>query len=191
MQNTYLNLLATQILCCLSAPISKVKFAKIIYFSFKNLVMLGLEDKEKLKFIRMPLGPVPDGFMSLDDSINIEVTDENLGLTYNQKNYCLSKNSDFTLNKSNEVLNKCVQLLNQFSTSSLVEISHNEPSWKNHLNGDVYFISKEDLKLTLPVKNKARVSEEMDKQLLQAQLLFGMQDEVVKDSTALEYPSNY
>lgn len=73
MKNKYLFQLAQQILVSSEKGLSKVKFAKIIYFVQKGLVQANISQKESLGFIRMPLGPVPFGFQEMTDLPNIMI----------------------------------------------------------------------------------------------------------------------
>lgn len=192
MINNILSTLAKEILAHLDHPVSKVKFAKIIYFSFKDLVMTGEESVDSLAFIRMPLGPVPDGFMALEHDPEIVTSEESVGLTYNRKNYVLAKKSKNIRPAYSQRLATLVSQLDSIATSTLVTVSHLEPSWLSLANGQRYYISTEDLRLPLPhqQKNSVILSDQADQQLIQARLINGMKEEIVQDNTALEYPDN-
>lgn len=173
----------------LSAPqgISKVKFAKTIYFVYKHLVLGGAYRARDLSFIRMPLGPVPVGFKSLATDPDIKVISQNASyLTYNQETYRLDENF-IQSHQVNDMVDDVVTKLLAFTTSQLVEESHKEPSWLGRHNGDEYTITQADLSLSLPAK-PALLNENTEDQHIQAQLIVGMLDDIVDESTALEYP---
>ncbi len=192
MDKVFLNTLAKEILVLLHKPISKVKFAKVIYFSFKSLVASNKENTNKMAFIRMPLGPVPEGFMDLESDEDILVTQESVGLTYNRQNYSLAPNIVVDQPRYADELRTIVSELDSLDTSALVTISHQEPSWLSLPNGQSFYISSEDLELPLPRQHgsKKNLSDKLDQQLLQARLINGMKVEIVQDNTALEYPDN-
>ncbi|OGJ39254.1 MAG: hypothetical protein A3A82_00430 [Candidatus Pacebacteria bacterium RIFCSPLOWO2_01_FULL_47_12] len=192
MDKVFLNTLAKEILALLPRSISKVKFAKVIYFCFKDLVVTNYQDTNKIAFIRMPLGPVPDGFMDLEVDKEIIITQESVGLTYDRQNYALAPNTIINLPEYSQRLKTFVSELDNLATSTLVTISHKEPSWLSLPNGQSYYISLEDLKLPLPQqhRNTTNLSDQLDQQLLQARLINGMKLEIVQDNTALEYPDN-
>lgn len=187
--NNYLETLAKQILSFEKEGISKVRFAKILYFTHKGLVQKGIVQASEMRFIRMPLGPVPVGFNDLS-SPDIEVHIEPSSLSYNKQVYSLKTPAAAPSTGYTDTVKKIVGELRSFPTSSLVEISHQEPSWKNNPNGKEYVISTEDLKLSLPGGNPASLTQERDDQLLQAKLVEGMIDDIVEESTSLEYPPN-
>lgn len=182
--------LTKEILAVSNKPIAKVRLAKIVYFSFKELVMAGYYQPEDLAFIRMPLGPVPCDFYDIiqkDDDITITTT--NIGLSYNRENYSLKPGINVEspyLNLLSRVFNK----LDHYPTSSLVEISHNDSSWSGNRNGNVYYVSKNDLIHFKGIK-VSKLSEDIDDQLIQSKLVKGMKEEIVKDSSSLEYPDHY
>ncbi len=152
--------------------------------------MAGYYHPEDLAFIRMPLGPVPFGFYDIlltDNEIEIETAD--VGLSYNRENYSLKPGVSVT-SPYLSLLKHIVNQLDQYPTSSLVEISHNDSSWKDNNNGDTYFVSKNDLTPLKGIK-AAKLSEGIDDQLIQSKLVKGMKEEIVKDSSALEFPDHY
>lgn len=186
--NKYLNTLALDVLMQEKNGIGKVRFAKVLYFVHKGLVQEGMVSKDDLKFIRMPLGPVPVGFMELDKSSDINITiSEHLTLTYNMQIYKL-KNMHQKMSDYGSIVEKIVKSLRFLQTSELVEISHHEPSWQMHKNGEEYCLTDEDLKKTLPIPKKIKMSPKTEEQRLQARLVEGMIDEIVEESTSLEYP---
>lgn len=189
MKYDLLKLLAKDILFQSHSAISKVRFAKMIYFAYKHLVKLNIYSSEDLAFIRMPLGPVPVGFMDLSTSSDFLVKTSALGLMYNRESYELKDREKYLCAIDEKILNEFVLKLHSFSTSKLVELSHEDYSWKNHSNGQEYFLTKKDLETTLP-RTSILVNEDIDNQLIQARLVHGMEDDAVVDSTNLEYPEN-
>lgn len=181
-----LNHLAKNILALERNPISKVRFAKTIYFVYKELVRNQLVDIKSLKFIRMPLGPVPDGFMALsDDAIKITHTPAGSGLIYESVNY----HTDALFNGSNaekNIIQKTLNILRKNSTSELVEISHKDYSWLNNKNGNRYHITDKDMANNLSLLTDTTNQDNDDR--LQASLVRGMLDDIVSESTDLEYP---
>jgi uncharacterized phage-associated protein len=189
--NTQKNLihLAEQILLSENTGISKVRFAKTIYFVHKGLVQHSLANPGMLGYIRMPLGPVPVNFMELESFGSIATETADTGLSYDAKIYRL--NADVDRDDSiAPTLDKILAILRRTSTSQLVEVSHRDPSWLNNVNGARYFITSEDLKNELPGKTRrATTDSALDEQHLQAQLIKGMLEDIVEESTSLEYPS--
>lgn len=181
--------LIREILYLSKKPISKVRLAKVVYFSFKALVRGNFYSLNDLAFIRMPLGPVPINFneaLSSDSDILVQLTD--VGLTYNRTNYSLRKGASVK-SKYLSYLDKVLQKLNEFPTSTLVEVSHKDYSWKEHLNGDEYFLLKKDL--PIEVSGIKVLTEAFDNQLIQSKLVRGMKTEIAQDNSSLEYPENY
>lgn len=189
MKNKYLNLLAKQILRAIPQGLSKVKFAKILYFTHKGLVQKKLSSLTAMEFIRMPLGPVPVGFKDLSDDPEIKVTEIATGsLIYDTQLYVL-RNMDDYLDKTRAKATQDIAFqLDRLATSQLVSVAHQEPSWINHRNSDEYFLEKSDLEINLPSSIDQSISSEIEIQHLQAKLVEGMIDEIVDESTSLEYP---
>lgn len=182
--------LTKEVLALSNKPISKVRLAKMVYFSFKELVLEGYYQPEDLAFIRMPLGPVPFGFYdALESDKDIQITIADIGLSYNRESYSL-RHAVTVSSQYLSVLTKVVQQLEKYPTSLLVGISHNDASWQKNANGMTYFISKDDLN-NFKGLEAAQISEAIDDQLMQSKLIIGMKDEIVKDSSALEYPDHY
>lgn len=184
--------LAKVILLIEKDGLSKVRFAKTIYFVHKELARLGVMERGELEYIRMPLGPVPNGFMRLaDDHTDIKTIVKHTGLLYDALTYKMAWPSHFIAKRSNPLYLKIEEILSRLhniSTSSLVEISHKEPSWIRHKNGDVYSIALVDMTRPFPVSGgKTDVDEN---QRMQASLVKGMLEEIVEESTALEYPTD-
>lgn len=185
----YLKNIAFEILKNCQDGLTKVKFAKIIYFVHKGLVSKKLSSVEDLKFIRMPLGPVPVGFMGLSQDPCFAVSKiSNSGPVYNSEIYKLKDGSEcFTDSKFSGVVKTLCDQLNKLTTSELVEKSHDEPSWINNINGAEYFVSSQDLAMPMPTDSKTMTLIE-DNQKLQEKLVEGMLDDIVSGSTSLEYP---
>lgn len=189
--NKYLRKLAIEVLRNCPKGLSKVKFAKIIYFVHKGLVNSKLSAVEDLKFIRMPLGPVPVGFMSLSSDSAFNVSNvANTGLVYNSQVYKIKTDQNVSSNDEfSTTVKKLFGQLNKLTTSDLVEKSHQEPSWIEHPNGVEYFISVADLAVPLPKGTDVTLGGD-DNQRLQEKLVEGMIDDIVSGSTSLEYPDS-
>jgi len=188
----YITTLAKQILQITPEGLSKVRFAKFLYLVHKALAQGKISNPDALAFIRMPLGPVPVGFKELSKDSGIVVTrEQNTGLSYNTQRYSLKKGVAKVPGDKNRTnaIQKVMTQLHPLTTSQLVGYTHEEPSWKSHKNGDEYFIENADLDRSLPLgkKKSLAISSEIDDQHLQAQLVSGMLDEIVDESTALEY----
>ena len=169
--------------------LSKVRFAKTIYFVHKELIRNKLLAKESIQYIRMPLGPVPLGFMELTDICpDITSFKQKTGLAYEAENFTTKVGFDGTEQEKTVILGT-LSTLSRFQTSSLVDASHKDPSWINHENSDRYFITDADMKNDLRVLEKLFVdtaNDEEDK--MQASLVRGMLKDIVSESTKLEYP---
>ncbi len=190
MKNNITLKLTKEILAVSNKPIPKVRLAKMVYFSFKELVMEGYYQVEDLAFIRMPLGPVPcDFYEILSTDTDIAITTTNLGLSYNRENYSLKPGVRIE-SPYHSLLIRIINQLDEYPTSLLVETSHSDSSWLNNNNGDIYHVSKHDLTHLKGIKN-TKFSEEIDNQLIQSKLVKGMREEIVKDSSALEFPDHY
>ena len=185
--------LAKIILLLEKEPITKVRFAKTIYFVHKELINRGFCSVTEIQYVRMPLGPVPSGFMTL----TVEYPDIiskafSTGLPYNSTVYSTPPNKKRLLfnrkpNPLEKVIGEILDTLRSVTTSSLIEISHRDPSWISNSNGYTYTISEADLKNPLPQKGIHTRSGD-DNQLIQASLVRGMIDDIVSESTDLEYP---
>lgn len=189
--NTYLTSLAKYLLSFEPKEgISKVRLAKLIYFAHKGLVQQGLSKIDELKFIRMPLGPVPLDFKALSGESSFATRQVATTLSYNKQVFML--NDDFVVENDfrYEYVKNLYKQLRTLSTSTLVAESHKEPSWQKYHNGDEYFMEKDDVLLPLPLTTGAKVSQEVENQLLQARLVEGMLDDIVEESTLLEYPKS-
>lgn len=187
--NDYLQNLATQVLLAnQSLGISKVRFAKTIYFVFKSLVNFDLAQINALEFRRLPLGPVPVGFEMIANS-EIKVTKQSIGLSFDAEIYQLINTGVAVDNVTGTVISDVTSKARQLPTSKLVELSHQDSSWRSHRNGDTYFIIQDDLQNQLPSKGQ-KTSPALDEQHLQASLINGMMDEIVDESTKLEYPED-
>lgn len=185
--NRYLYNLSIEILKLYPGQ-SKVKFAKLIYFLHKELVRSGLVNTKALSFVRMPLGPVPVDFMDLQNQEGIIVSEQTTSLLYNSQVYNYSGSYNPDLSDSIISMTKgTIMSLIQMSTSDLVELSHQEDSWKKYSNGDVFEISDCDMETFIP--KILKLSKENDSSL-QEKLVSGMLSDIVASSTSLEYPED-
>lgn len=183
--------IAKLILAAENSPISKVRFAKTIYFVHKELIRRDLAKSNDIAYIRMPLGPVPCGFMNITNRDNeIITTIMPSGLFYNTVQYSLRKkifSSDTKKDPLFKTVSEILSKLRKFNTSELVEMSHEDPSWSNNKNSFEFYISEKDLENELP-RRRQITQLDSDDQLIQAKLVEGMIDEMVDESTALEFP---
>lgn len=187
--NTYLTSLAKYLLSFEPKEgISKVRLAKLIYFAHKGLVQQGLSEIDELKFIRMPLGPVPLDFKALAGEPAIGTHQVATTLSYNKQVFTLNGDLAVKNDPRYEYIKNIYKQLRTLSTSTLVAESHKEPSWMKYHNGAEYYMEKDDVLLPLPSITDARIPQEVDNQLLQARLVEGMLDDIVEESTLLEYP---
>lgn len=184
----YLRYLAKEILSLEPEGFSKVHFAKVIYFVEKGLILDNLSKQSNLGFTRMPLGPVPVGFMEIKSDADFTITTELTGLSYNKELYKANQDSLAPTSNRTNAIQGVLSKIRGLTASQLVEFAHEEPSWINNPNGKDYFISDEDLKVPLPVKNGHRIDASLEEQKLQSKLMEGMLRDIVIDSTMLEYP---
>jgi hypothetical protein len=192
MENITMINLVKEILAIIGKPVPKVRLAKLVYFSFKELVIQGYATSNAIGFIRMPLGPVPIGFTEeLSKDPDVEITDANIGLTYNRISYSVKNGYEIPLSVYSDFLKSKLSLLQKFHTSTLVEKSHQDHTWKNLSNGEEFYISTEDMIPVSDTELEKSMTDEMDDQFLQSKLLKGMKREIVLDSSALEYPQFY
>lgn len=187
--NKNLLRIAKSVLTFEEAGLSKVRFAKTLYFVHKDLIRKGNLLTEDIAYVRMPLGPVPLGFMELDLESSILISARDTGqLPYDALVYSLREKYEVPVD-AKETIRATLERLNNFSTSQLVEISHRDPSWIEHLNSQQYYITDRDLKNDLPKKTSSKLDSDEEKQNMQANLVSGMIDDIVEESTALEHPS--
>jgi len=203
--------LARVILLLIGRPVSKVRLARLIYFVHKDLIRKKLLSPSDILYIRSPLGPIPDGYTTLTlDSEDIVVQrNASSNLSYTSEDYTISERTleaETTLLEQYRdmlsVIEKTLKILRPYTTPELIKISHNEPSWLAHRNGEIYQISPQDLKLTFPEQKplhlKLNLIPMIDKSkndvnlmgTMQAHLLRGMIADIVKESTDLEYPDD-
>ncbi len=203
--------LARIILLLIGKPVSKVRLARLIYFAHKDLIRKKLLTSNDILYIRSPLGPIPDGYTTLimESSDIIAQKNTSSNLSYAAEDYTVSEQaleSEATLLEQYRemlgVIEKTLKILHPYTTPELIRISHNEPSWLAHRNGEIYQISPQDLKLAfpeqrplhlkinlMPINDKAKA--EVNKiGAMQAHLLRGMIADIVKESTDLEYPDD-
>jgi hypothetical protein len=182
----YLTSISKRILVTCN-KLSKVKFAKIIYLVHKGLVQADLSNTNDLKFVRMPLGPVPLDFHFLYNDKDILIETKPTGLTYDMEVFKLKREINLLKSNFDPTISKLTKTLSKFPTSELVAYTHGEPSWKKLVNGTEYYIQNADLHRRLPSTAKD-IGDKLDQKLLQGRLLDGMLDDIVQESTKLEYP---
>ncbi len=185
----YLRLLAKQVLVNIPEGLTKVKFAKILYFVHKGLVQKSFATSQDLRFIRMPLGPVPVGFKDLSSDKDIKVSEIHQVLSYDMQLYKLVGTDTYFNNETADFIQEIVAGLVKLPTSVLVDEAHKDPSWVKHKNGEEYYLTQEDVVIPLPL-NQRVVNQKEESQHLQAKLVEGMLDEIVDESTSLEYPNS-
>ena len=169
--------------------LSKVRFAKTIYFVHKELIRNNLLDRKSFQYIRMPLGPVPAGFMEITLSCpEITSEKENTGLAYATEKFTTTAVFDGT-EKERQVISGTLNTLRKFQTSNLVDTSHRDPSWINHKNSEQYYISEDDMENNLSILEQFSTSAIDEKDNMQASLVRGMMNDIVSESTKLEYPA--
>ena len=192
--------LARLILSINAAPLNRIRFAKTIYFVHKELIRKGMMQPEDISYIRSPLGPVPEGFLTLAlaPSILLRKTATPL-LSFDAEEYLINPEYPETSpplisqSRLQPLIKRVLDLLNAHSTTALVEASH-DPSWLSHPNGVHYLISTTDLKNMFPfpqIRIKIRIKRKKPSSqagALQANLLRGMLKDIVQESTDLEYP---
>jgi len=183
--------LAKIILILNDQPIDRIRFAKTIYFVHKELIRKSKMKPEDIAYLRLPLGPVPAGFMSLTaDHSDIKIRSIPASILYAAEEYYINQTTEVSPEIA-EPTKRILQLLRSHSTPELV-ISSQDQSWQNHQNGEEYLISAADLRNTFPVPHirlRIRIKKQPDHLgALQAHLLRGMLNDIVKESTDLEYP---
>lgn len=189
-------------------PISKVRFARTIYFTHKELVRKKFMKINDIAYIRSPLGPIPDGFLSLARDYTEIIVKHNptTNLSYATEEYTINPDIETDseismLEQYREILSAVEHTLGAlqgFTTPQLVHVSHTDPSWLDHSNGELYYLTPADLKNTFPftsfspIQLKIRLQRPKNNRsgALQATLLKGMIADIVKESTDLEYPDD-
>lgn len=194
--------LSKTILLLSKTPINKVRFARVVYFVHKELIRKKFMSPEDIAYIRSPLGPVPDGLLRLTrEHPNIIASPASDHPSFAAEEYTLkltdAEEAEETsmLEQYREVLKAVEHTLKALSlhtTPDLVAASHADPSWINNFNGTRFFITSADLKNPFPftaIRIKIRVKPApTELGALQANLLRGMMQDIVKESTDLEYP---
>lgn len=197
-----LNELSRAILSLSQTPISKIRFARIIYFIHKELIRKGFMKPDDIIYRRAPLGPVPEALPSLTLNTNhIILKQSDSPLSYANESYTIANNTNedqetLLLEQYRDILSvidRTLQALAPYNTSELIEASH-DPSWQQHYNGSDYTITQADLKNNFPFnllhKPRPKKSPANDLGQIQANLLRGMLADIVKESTGLEYPDD-
>lgn len=196
-----LHELASAILFLNQQPISRVRFSRTIYFVHKELIRKKLMRAEDIPYVRLPLGPVPEGFTALAlGNTNISVRPiHSPGLSYEAEEFIFTADQALQGEPDHQeairrAISKTLIALSTHPTSELVAASH-DLSWRTHANGERYFLTSADLKNTFPftpillrIRLKRPVNNEIG--LLQATLLRGMLNDIVRESTDLEYPDD-
>ncbi len=182
------------ILTIYNQPISKIKLSKTIYFLHKELIKSQVMLPEDIIYIRKPLGPTPKDFKTLSlENSDFTVVHNDSNLSYNQENYILKTKSKHAkkieIEKNLLYINveNILQKLTRISTARLVELSQMEPSWLSIPNGTEFVISKKDLDTNEIVTHNRLWNDDLSN-LMQANLLRGMLEDIIKESTDLEYP---
>ena len=169
--------------------LSKVRFAKTIYFVHKELIRNGLMARDSFQYIRMPLGPVPHGFMKLTFLCpEIALEKEKTGLAYATEKFTTAASFDGN-EEERRVIKGTLDTLRKYQTSSLVDTSHRDPSWIEHKNSAQYYISENDMKNDLSILEQFSTSVNDENDKMQASLVRGMMNDIVIESTRLEYPA--
>ena len=198
--------LSRAILSLSPGPITKIRFARLIYFTHKELIRKGLMQITDIAYIRSPLGPVPEGLQKLAhtyDDIALQKSDSTL--SYAAEEFVMKNSIDEETNFLEQyrdvlkIIDRTLQELKQHRTLELIEASH-DPSWHANFNGTRYYLTTADLKNTFPfakIRLRIRIKPEpqagttaskSDLGRIQANLLRGMLNDIVKESTDLEYP---
>ncbi len=195
--------IASLILQLSKKPISRVRFAKMIYFVHKELVRKKFADFESIAYLRLPLGPVPENFTSLTQSPDITLQHiPNAPLSYETEEFFVpNPTPPKGLPKPLlTAVERTIAALDRHTTAELVAASH-DPSWHAHFNGETYYPNPADLRNSFPftplaplspILVKIRLKRPSSNEIgaLQAALLRGMLSDIVKESTDLEYPDD-
>jgi len=201
MKTLTLDKLLVAILFLQPEGIAKVRLAKLSYLVYKGLLQKNFDSLkgQEIIFVRMPLGPIPQHLKEILESKKFQYKLEKIGLSYNRQVFYLAtkeKPSNVLLKSVKEILDE----VNYLSSGEMVEYCHNEPSWRSCKNGEDWCISKEDLKRWLPQskhlfglgwkkgESPRKINQALDEQFLQAKLIDGMLEEIIEESTLLEYP---
>ena len=190
--------LANLILALDQHPIRRIRLAKLIYFTHKELIRKGIMQPDDITYLRMPLGPTPIGLVSLTEDSDGEIYSTKVPtpiLTYESEEF----STKLTLQavrqkalKASQIVEKFLPILNKKTTSELIKLSQRDPSWRTHHNGEHFTITSNDLKNPLPrfqLKiNIVRHLPHNEAEAIQAALLRGMKPDIIEESTDLEYP---
>lgn len=190
-----LEQLTILVLSLSETPLTRIRLAKTLYFVHKELVHKKLMTFQDISYIRLPLGPAPEGLSGLLDAHpDILAQDSPVNLLYDNKTYTL-KATEKSPNFDPKIISyvqKILKLLDNYRTPELVHASQEDPSWLAHLNGERYQFTSADLKNPFPnpqLRLKIHIkTTPNDIGALQATLLRGMLADIVKESTDLEYP---
>lgn len=175
------------------APLTRIRLTKAIYFVHKELVRKKLMTPQDITYVRLPLGPAPDGLPKLIlDHPEIIIQDIPSNLLYENKTYTLNQTTTEAKPEIISNTQKILNLLKNYRTTELVHASQ-DPSWTVRKNGEKYHLTASDLKNTFPnpqlhFKIHIKTTHNNETGSLQATLLRGMIADIVKESTDLEYP---
>ena len=196
--------LSKTILLLNKTPINRVRFARTVYFVHKELIRKKFMSPEDIAYIRSPLGPIPEGLRRLAlEHPNIIASPASNRPSFAAEEYTLNSSDaedteeTLMLEQYREILKtveRTLKALSLHTTPELVEASHADPSWTNNFNGARFIITPADLKNPFPfstIRIKIRVKPAPNELgALQANLLRGMMQDIVKESTDLEYPDD-
>lgn len=189
-----LHELASLILAIENHPVRRVLFAKAIYFTHKTLVNQKLMLISDITYIRLPLGPVPNGFLTLALSypqLISEKTDVIGHLSYESSEFSLAHPDPEAIiasfdPKITTVVRQVLALLDTFPLPEIVKHSQ-DPSWLAHFNGELYELTPLDLKNTFPVLPKAqRLFQKTAKITFKLPSLLRLQFKIPPNSTSTE-----
>ena len=195
--------LAKIILLLSRTPINRVRFARVIYFVHKELVRKKFMSPDDITYVRSPLGPIPEGLIELaKNHPAIIINPIQDSPSFAAEEYTLRPSATeeaeeaLMLEQYREILKTTERVLKAlafYTTPELVRASHADPSWANNFNGARFTLAPADLKNTFPftaIRIKIRIKPApTELGALQADLLRGMMQDIVKESTDLEYPT--
>lgn len=193
-----LQQLTTLILALSETPLTRIRLTKAIYFAHKELVRQKHMRLEDITYLRLPLGPAPEGLIEvISNQPQLAIQDIPSNLFYENQTYSLAPTAA-PANlppEVNQVVQKTLHLLEPYRTLELIHASQ-DPSWLAHPNGAKYHLTSADLKNPFPnsqLRFKIHIKTTQNPPqneigALQAALLRGMLADIVKESTDLEYP---
>lgn len=176
-------------------PLTRIRLTKAIYFVHKELVRKKLMTLQDITYVRLPLGPAPEGLPEIIfNNPEITVQDIPSDLLYENKAYSTNHEATNSAPEIISVTKKILGLLKGYRTTELVHASQ-DPSWMTHKNGEKYHLTTADLKNPFPgaqLHFKIHIKTSSNEiGSLQATLLRGMITDIIKESTDLEYPDSH